>query len=476
MGTVYLCKNTRLGNLWAVKEVNIKSKNEIDFLAEPNILKKLSHLGIVRIIDIFYEDDNLYILEDYIEGKTLKEHLELNGPLPSEMVTDIALQLCSILDYLHSFNPPIIYRDLKPSNIMIKKDNKVVLIDFGIARSFKEGQKGDTMILGSMGYIAPEQLVNVQSNAQTDIYSLGVTMFFMLTGKSISLPTELILDENYPKQTPKNLIKIIQKASAIETESRYCDVKVMMHELNDVLSDREHTKAMFMNSTETATAAIKTVLLENKKPSKKTKLIIIAVIVCIIVLAIFLTSIMGNKGIDKKANESVTPTTAEQTTPKEVVEKETVVKGIIDMNNYQVISSGSDNEKGNNKEKNKGKNSNVQYTLNPSASISNSKLSISLTKIQVIDDEVIAILSILNTTDPSLKLDIDKTYFVNDENDSEKSNNKYSTSMISIPQSSSKQEFKLYFEKFDLDGKFYTLKTILSSDVNKDINLYFDVK
>jgi len=330
--------------------------------------------------------------------------------------------------------------------------------------------------LGSMGYIAPEQLVNVQSNAQTDIYSLGVTMFFMLTGKSISLPTELILDENYPKQTPKNLIKIIQKASAIETESRYCDVKVMMHELNDVLSDREHTKAMFMNSTETATAAIKTVLLENKKPSKKTKLIIIAVIVCIIVLAIFLTSIMGNKGIDKKANESVTPTTAEQTTPKEVVEKETVVKGIIDMNNYQVISSGSDNEKGNNKEKNKGKNSNVQYTLNPSASISNSKLSISLTKIQVIDDEVIAILSILNTTDPSLKLDIDKTYFVNDENDSEKSNNKYSTSMISIPQSSSKQEFKLYFEKFDLDGKFYTLKTILSSDVNKDINLYFDVK
>lgn len=75
-----------------------------------------------------------------------------------------------------------------------------------------------------------------------------------------------------------------------------------------------------------------------------------------------------------------------------------------------------------------------------------------------------------------MKLDIDKTYFVNDENDSEKSYNKYSTSMISIPQSSSKKELKLYFEKFDLDGKVYTLKTILSSNVNKDINLYFDVK
>jgi len=96
MGTVYLCKNNRLGNFWAVKEVNGQWKDKIDFLAEPNILKNLSHVGIIRIIDIFYENDNLYIVEDYINGKTLKEYVEISGPLLAEVIVDISQQLCSI--------------------------------------------------------------------------------------------------------------------------------------------------------------------------------------------------------------------------------------------------------------------------------------------------------------------------------------------------------------------------------------------
>ncbi|MFT5873192.1 MAG: serine/threonine protein kinase [Clostridium sp.] len=288
MGTVYLCKNTRLGNFWAVKEVNDQWKSKIDFLAEPNILKNLSHIGIIRIIDIFHEEDNLYIVEDYIEGKTLKEHLDANGPLTTEIVADISLQLCSILSYLHSFNPPIVYRDLKPSNIMIKTNNKVVLIDFGIARTCKENQQGDTMILGSMGYIAPEQLASTQSNAQTDIYSLGVTMFFMLTGKSISMPIEFMTQENYPEHVNKRLIKVIQKASSIEPGSRYSDVKLMITELNAIMTDGEYEKTMFMNSQESVTENSKTLSLDDKKTSKRTKLIIIPVIACIIALVIAL--------------------------------------------------------------------------------------------------------------------------------------------------------------------------------------------
>lgn len=495
MGTVYLCKNSRLGNFWAVKEVNSKWKNQIDFLAEPNMLKNLYHIGIVRIIDIFYEDDNLYIVEDYIEGKTLKEHVNAKGPLSSELVEDISRQLCSILDYLHSFNPPIVYRDLKPSNIMIKPNNKVVLIDFGIARIYKENQEGDTTILGSKGYIAPEQLVNIQSNTQTDIYSLGVTMFFMLTGKSISLPTELMSEESYPAHAAKSLVKVIQKASAIEPESRYSNVNLMLSDLNAIIADGEET--VFMNSHEPANEATQkrafvaakmpiiaggeeTVFMNSQKPvaeatqkrpfmaKKRIELIIIAILACVIALILY-----------SFLSSNATPKTAEKTVPmiqptKKVVEKDTIVNGILDIKNPVILNSGSSNGKG--KGKGKDKNKDVQlFVLNPAASISNSKLSISLTDIEIMEDEVIATLSIKNPADVALKLDLSKTYLVNGKNGSAKGYYPNSTSLLSIPQSSNEQEFKLYFNDFHFEGSPYTLKTVLSSAVDKDINLYVDI-
>ncbi|MDR3586764.1 MAG: protein kinase [Desulfosporosinus sp.] len=501
MGTVYLCKNSRLGNFWAVKEVNSKWKNQIDFLAEPNMLKNLSHIGIVRIVDIFYEDDNLYIVEDYIEGKTLKDQVNAIGPLSSELVEDISLQLCSILDYLHSFNPPIVYRDLKPSNIMIKPNNKVVLIDFGIARIYKESQVGDTTILGSKGYIAPEQLVNIQSNIQTDIYSLGATMFFMLTGKSISLPTELIDEKNYPEHLTKSLVKVIQKASAIEPESRYSDVKLMLSDLNAIIADGE--KTVFRNSYESAAEATiergfvaakmpiiadgecentilmnsresvgkvtpKRVFVAAKTPTKRTKLIIIAVLACIIAL-IFFFFLMSK----------ATPKTAEVTEPKvqptkEVVEKDTSVNGVLDIRNPVILNSGP--APGPGKGKGKDKNKDVKsFVLNPAASISNSKLSISLTDIEVIDNEVIVTLSIQNTANAALKLDLSQTYLVNGENQSAKGYNPNSSSLLSISQSSSKQELKLYFNDFHFEGSPYILKTVLNSTANKNISLYVNI-
>ncbi|MEQ8197225.1 MAG: serine/threonine-protein kinase [Clostridiaceae bacterium] len=329
MGTVYLSKNNRLGNYWAIKEVASQWTNQVDFLAEPNILKNLSHAGIVRIIDIFYEHDNLYIVEDYIEGKTLKEKIDAEGPLSSELAKDISLQLCSILDYLHSFNPPIIYRDLKPSNIMITPHNKVILIDFGIARIYKASQEGDTMILGSRGYIAPEQLVNVQSNTQTDIYSLGATMYFMLTGKSLSLPTEPMLKENFPEHADRSLVEVIQKAIAVEPESRYSDIRPMMSELNSVIADEECNKTMLMSFHESSAVAAETILIKskkNKKHSKITKFIIISVLACIVASAIYLALHISNKASAKKASEipaasatpaaPAAPATSDQTQPK----------------------------------------------------------------------------------------------------------------------------------------------------------------
>lgn len=475
MGTVYLCKNSRLGNFWAVKEVNSQWKDQVDFLAEPNMLKNLSHSGIVRIVDIFYEDDNLYIVEDYIEGKTLKEHVTANGPLSSESVVDLSLQLCSILDYLHSFNPPIIYRDLKPSNIMIKPDNKVVLIDFGIARTYKDHQESDTMILGSRGYIAPEQLANTQSNAQTDIYSLGSTMFFMLTGKSKSLPADIMLEANYPEHAAKSLINVIQKASAADPVSRYDDVKLMMSELDAAVADSEYDKTMLMGAYELSDEATRTVPIAPKKPKepkeskKRNRLMTIPVLACVIAAVIFLALLLSNNpGSDKKTEESpVAPTT-------EAVEQDTVVKGILDSNNPVVLSSGNDHPK----DKGKGRNKiqNVQFVLNPAASVSNSKLSVSLLSIESIDEECIVVLSIKNSADPALKLDLSKTYLVNGKNEAAEADNQDSNNLMSIPQSPSDQEVRLTFEDFKFEGSPYTLKTVLSSVVDKDINLVVDIE
>lgn len=526
MGTVYLCENKRLGNLWAVKEVNSQWKEKIDFLAEPNILKNLSHTGIVRIIDIFYEDDNLYLVEDYIEGKTLEEHVDDNGPLTSELVKDITLQLCSILDYLHNLTPSIIYRDLKPSNIMLTPYNKVVLIDFGIARTYKEGKEGDTVVLGSMGYIAPEQLVNIQSNVKTDIYSLGVTMFFMLTGKSIGLPTELKPQESYPEDIDKNLVKVVQKASAIDPENRYSDIRFMIDEINFIKNDvkfdktmmmnsympdegynetvvmnsnitdeeyngtalmgsptaaEEYKKTTILNSPKSSAEVTKTVLADNKNHKKRNKLIAIVALACIIAFVIFLSSIINNKTTDKNATESeVAPKTTEKTEQpdKKVEEQDNIVRGVLNLNNPVILSADDNDSKDKNKNKNKDKNKdkNLQFVLNPAASISNSKLSISLASIVKADDGIMAVLAIENRAYDDLKLDLSKTYLINGENKAAKINNLNSNTLLSIPKKTSKQELNLYFKDFKLEGSQYTLKTVLTLAINKEINLGVEVK
>lgn len=322
MGTVYLCRNISLGNLWAIKEVNSELKNKVDFLAEPNMLKKLNHIGIVRVIDIFYENDNLYIVEDYIEGRNLKEHVDINGPLSSKLVVDISLQLCSILDYLHSFNPPIVYRDLKPSNIMITPNNKVVLIDFGIARVYKENQEGDTVVLGSRGYMAPEQFMNNQSNVKTDIYSLGATMFFMVTAKAVSLLINPMSEKNYPIHTPKWLVEIIQKALAAKPEDRYSNINTMISEFRAIADDKECTKTILMKFNRRRTKNVKTIVRKKKKRNNTFKLVMIAIFVCIAILSAFLAVLMNNKQSKEKTVQApITPKTSVKTEPKQELNK-----------------------------------------------------------------------------------------------------------------------------------------------------------
>lgn len=260
MSTVYLCKNTRLGNLWAIKEVKKELKGQMDFLAEPNILKNLSHPGVPRVVDIFYREDNLYIVEDYIEGETLQNYIKKNDFIGIKQINNVALSICGIIEYLHSFNHPIIYRDLKPSNIMITPKGKIVLIDFGISRIYKQDGDKDTIYMGSKGYAAPEQYGIEQTCIQTDIYGIGAVMYFLVTGKAPIALLEPLKDENYGNEVSLELKRIIQKAMQIDIKSRYSSVEEMKKELlrfsengyeTETLlmqNSEEYSKTLFMNS------------------------------------------------------------------------------------------------------------------------------------------------------------------------------------------------------------------------------------
>jgi len=193
MGAVYKAINTTDQTRWAIKEMSesVISKEEWDhtlaaFYEEARLLQTLTHENLPQVVDIFEDHARHYIVMDFIDGCTLTELMaQAGGAVNEKKVVAWGKQLCMVLDYLHSHNPPIIYRDLKPDNVMVETDsNRIKLIDFGIARRFKGKKKSDTIHLGTIGYAAPEQFgkSGQESDARTDIYALGATLHHLLTG------------------------------------------------------------------------------------------------------------------------------------------------------------------------------------------------------------------------------------------------------------------------------------------------------
>ncbi len=196
MGSVYKAEDTELGNrLVAVKEMSQKGLNQQEaseaitaFKREALLLAGLMHPNLPRIYDHFSENGRWYLVMDFIEGTTLEEYLvQKGGTLPLEEVLESSIQLCNVLNYLHTSQPPIIFRDLKPDNVLRTSDGHLYLIDFGIARHFKPGQARDTIAFGSPGYAAPEQYGKAQTAPSADVYSFGVMIHQMLTGHDPSL-------------------------------------------------------------------------------------------------------------------------------------------------------------------------------------------------------------------------------------------------------------------------------------------------
>lgn len=229
MSVVYLAMDRRLNKQWAIKEFR-KDKDDASkqvalkaLLDEANLMKKLDHPTLPRIVDIIDENQTVYVIMDYIEGESLNKVLDAYGAQPQEAVIEWAKQLCDVLDYLHTQNPPVIYRDMKPANIMLKPDGTVRLIDFGIAREYKEGKAGDTEAIGTRGYAAPEQFGGKgQTDARTDIYSLGVTLYHLLTGKNPAEPPyEIYPIRHWNPAFSSGLEWLIQKCTQLNPGDRY---------------------------------------------------------------------------------------------------------------------------------------------------------------------------------------------------------------------------------------------------------------
>lgn len=207
MGCVYKAKDTRLGGVVAVKKMLSAYSKEEDrkyvrerFRQEAKILSTLSHPGLPKVTDFFVSKDveidetAHYLVMTFIKGKDLETLInKLNGGLfPIDVTVSYTKQILLILNYLHTQSPPVIYRDVKPSNIMIAKDNaypeseKVYLVDFGLARTIQPKVRGT--IIGTPGYAAPEQYKGY-AEPRSDLYSLGVMMSYMLTGKDPEDPS-----------------------------------------------------------------------------------------------------------------------------------------------------------------------------------------------------------------------------------------------------------------------------------------------
>lgn len=238
MSVVYLAMNERANKQWAIKEVRKDGVKDFEvvkqsLVAETNMLKKLSHPSLPDIVDVIDEYDRFLIVMDYIEGNSLKTALQEYGAQSQKNVIKWAKQLCDVLGYLHSQNPPIIYRDMKPANIMLKPDGNVVLIDFGTAREYKENNIEDTTCLGTMGYAAPEQFGGMgQTDARTDIYCLGATMYHLVTGMNpCEPPYEIRPIREIDPTLSGGLERIITKCTQPDPNNRYQSAAELMYDL-----------------------------------------------------------------------------------------------------------------------------------------------------------------------------------------------------------------------------------------------------
>jgi eukaryotic-like serine/threonine-protein kinase len=253
-GAVYKAEDIQNSNRpVAVKEIGLSgltSQQAIEaadaYNREVMILSDLKHPNIPRIYAHFTDPEHWYLVIDFIEGETLEEY-RVKAPgacLPLEQVLDIGIQLCIVLDYLHNHQPPIIFRDVKPANIMLTPAGKLYLIDFDVARYFKPGKARDTIAFGSPGFAAPEQYGKAQTTSRSDIYSLGVTLYQLLTGNDPSLTLFRFVSLHVLDQAiPAELDALIMQMLEMDASKRPASMAGVKQELQNIAAQQRMGKA-----------------------------------------------------------------------------------------------------------------------------------------------------------------------------------------------------------------------------------------
>lgn len=240
MANVYLVQDSNLKKQWCLKEI-IKSeagRDNVEYyslLRESNIMKRLNHSSIPRIVTMEEDGDTLFIVMDYVDGLSIKDWLTNKGIIKQSVAVNWVKQVCGILIYLHNRKEPIIYLDLKPENIMIQEDGNIKVLDFGISHVTKEGYYIVTQPLGTKGYAPPEQRkVGNKVDARSDIYALGKTLYHMLTG----IHPGIVKGELKPlKEVNSNLSMglevIINKCIQKDPKDRYQTVEEVLYDLKN---------------------------------------------------------------------------------------------------------------------------------------------------------------------------------------------------------------------------------------------------
>ena len=255
-GAVYKAEDTREQNrLVAIKEIGLSGltpQQVIEatgaFNREVTLLSDLRHKSIPRIYAHFTDAEHWYLVIDFIEGVTLESYRQKTASacLPLEETLAIGIRLCEVLDYLHNHHPPIIFRDVKPDNVMLTPDDHLYLIDYGVARYFRAGKSRDTIAFGSPGFAPPEQYGKAQTTAQSDIYSLGVTLYQLLTGVDPSLspfrfPALRVLDATLPEELESLLVQMLE----MDVQKRPASMSVVKEQLQQIIDRRKnHVQAV----------------------------------------------------------------------------------------------------------------------------------------------------------------------------------------------------------------------------------------
>lgn len=252
MGNVYQARDVRLSSrscaikemidLYSEPEEHERTLNE--FKREAALLATLQHPGIPKVYDYFMEDDRYYLVMEYVDGMDLNKYLKEYGEkLPEAKVIGIGIQICDVLHSLHTHKPPVIYRDLKPSNIMVTAGDRLVLVDFGIAR-FLTANLTDITTIGTMGFVPPE-VYEESIEPASDIYSLGATLFYFMTGVSPQTKPILIFDftknprprEYNPDISPEMEAALIRSVS-YDARNRFSSAYALKRELESILQTR----------------------------------------------------------------------------------------------------------------------------------------------------------------------------------------------------------------------------------------------